>query len=240
MCAEVEKARPLFKVLMLHGYKQTQTLFYDRTGGLRKFLKNYAKLIYVEAPHIIPIEEELNKTSESLNDQVSTQCVEKQRAWYLKSNEWPNRDRAKDLEQTLVYLNSMFEKEGPIDAVCGFSQGATIACILASIATNDQLAEHERFKYIRFRFAIIAATNKGPEIEHQTFYSLEKKINMPTLHMIGSSDKIILLNSSLELTNYFVDPKVFIHDCGHCIPVNAETKVELASFFNCMYDKFST
>jgi hypothetical protein len=51
MTALVEKK---LRILFLHGYRQNQQTFYERTGGLRKFLKNRVEFIYCEAPHDVP------------------------------------------------------------------------------------------------------------------------------------------------------------------------------------------
>ncbi len=48
--------------------------------------------------------------------------------------------------------------------------------------------------------------------------------------MIGTRDEIISSEMALNLTNYFVDPKVHMHDGGHFIPVNAESKKSFIDF----------
>lgn len=39
---------------------------------------------------------------------------------------------------------------------------------------------------------------------------------------------------SQELTNYFSEPSIFIHELGHFIPVNAESKSAFVEFLNKM------
>jgi hypothetical protein len=87
--------RKLFRLLMLHGYRQNETYIYEKTGsifdnnyiscflkfvfaiicyykGLRKALKNYAELTYCQAPHNIP----------SLDDSTE---ITQDYGWWLKS-----------------------------------------------------------------------------------------------------------------------------------------------------------
>lgn len=64
----------LFRILMLHGYRQNEAYFHDKTGSLRKALKKYAELIYCQAPLNIP-ELEASQTEDKTEDF----------GWWLKS-----------------------------------------------------------------------------------------------------------------------------------------------------------
>ncbi len=66
--------KKLFRILMLHGYRQNEKYFYDKTGSVRKMLKKYAELVYCQAPHYIPPLDEGN-TTENNQDY----------GWWLKS-----------------------------------------------------------------------------------------------------------------------------------------------------------
>jgi hypothetical protein len=206
------------RILMLHGYKQNKELFYERTGSVRKMLKKYAEFFYCEAPHVIPGD------PQSLNEVV-------ERGWWLKSSDWPELNAINfdaDFETTLECLDSFMEKNGPFDGLFGFSQAGTLVSLLGR-------TEHlTKYKNIKFEFGIISATCKSSEEKHEIFYDLNKKVTMPTLHIIGKADKLVNLEKSLELTNYFVEPRVFLHELGHCIPWNAEAKQVYVQFFEDM------
>ena len=59
------------KILCLHGYKQYDMQFKNRTNSLRKALKNMVEFHYISAPHKIPFDVHLKQQKEleqKLND----------------------------------------------------------------------------------------------------------------------------------------------------------------------------
>ena len=42
------------RVLCIHGYRQNETSFRERTGALRKLLKRQVDFSFISAPHVIP------------------------------------------------------------------------------------------------------------------------------------------------------------------------------------------
>jgi pimeloyl-ACP methyl ester carboxylesterase len=225
MTALVEKK---LRILFLHGYRQNHQTFYERTGGLRKFLKNRVEFIYCEAPHDVPkqlIEVTENETLEEKSDNS-------QKGWWLKSSENPERNVQNDFEKTLNQINDVFSTN-KIDGVWGFSMGGIVASMLARICSeNRQNKDTFKYKSIDFDFVIIAAASKSPECYHEIFYDSNSKICMPSLHIIGKTDKLVPENRALELAEYFVDPVIFVHDQGHFIPCNADSKKVYTDFFN--------
>lgn len=55
--------------------------------------------------------------------------------------------------------------------------------------------------------------------------------------MIGKEDKVIPFDMASKLVDYFESPRVFHHEAGHLIPVNAESKSVLFEFLNEMAKK---
>lgn len=101
------------KILMLHGYRQNESTFRERTGGLRKSLKSYFEFVYCQSPHVIP--NPINET------QV-------ERGWWFSEinssyNALEKTSCALGFDESLNYLNQVFRTCGPIDAILGFSQG---------------------------------------------------------------------------------------------------------------------
>lgn len=219
----------LLRILMLHGYRQNELLFKDRTGGLRKHLKNYAEFVYCQAPLDVPKLESSEKTEETQDFEH-----QKEKGWFLKSCD---RERAKqnaDFNNTLDHLNDIFKLKGPFDGVWGFSQGATIAILCSFLHYNLDLSNR---KHINFKFAIIAATCKSFEPEHDIYYDLNKKFYVPSLHIIGKTDKLVPYEKSIELTEYFVGPKVYIHELGHFIPAKRDSSNVYLEFLKDMIER---
>jgi len=52
----------LLRILCLHGYRQNGNMFREKTGSLRKLLKKHvAEFVYIDAPHLIPIQDNMNE-----------------------------------------------------------------------------------------------------------------------------------------------------------------------------------
>lgn len=219
----MEIFRPL-RILMIHGYRQNENVFRDKTGGLRKNLKNLCELVYCEAFHDIPKEYRLNQSNEEEN-------LEK--CWFLKEPGC-NFNYQVDFEKSIQHLDEIFRDKGPFDGVWGFSQGATMAAILSKLLTD----EHKSYLIpnVKFKFVIIAATSKSIQKELDEFYDSNRKIQLPNLHIIGKNDKLVEFSKALELSEYFENPKIYMHDLGHLIP-NKKNDISIYSdFFNEMID----
>jgi len=89
--------------------------------------------------------------------------------------------------------------------------GGIVASMLARIcAENRQNKDKFKYKSIDFDFVIIAAASKSPECYHEIFYDSNSKIGMPSLHIIGKTDKLVPEDKALELAEYFIDPVIFV------------------------------
>ncbi|CAF0742990.1 unnamed protein product [Brachionus calyciflorus] len=218
----MEITKPL-RILMIHGYRQNEAVFKDKTGGLRKSLKNLAELIYCDAFHEIPKQFRLNQTTDEAKSSI--EIIEK--CWYLKE---PGSvfDYDKDFEMSIKHLNNVFREKGPFDGIWGFSQGSEMVAILANLMTKN--VKSALIPDINFKFAIISATCKSRPIQLDHFYDSTRKINIPTLHIIGKSDKLVDYNKSLELCEYFDSPKIYLHELGHFIPAKKDDILVYSEF----------
>ena len=195
------------KVLMLHGYRQNEKLFKDRTGSFRKILRNYVDFVYCEAPHAL-------QTSDT-----------NERGWWLKDTETP-LDFEAHFTHTLSFLNEVFETKGPFDGVFGFSQGGIISTILCNENNLSSLSS------IRFKFAVIVAAKVPSEARLCKYFDENVRIELPSLHIVGLADKLVDCESSVEMgRKYFDEARIFKHELGHCIPWNSQAKAEYVSFF---------
>jgi hypothetical protein len=206
-------------------------------------LKNQAEFIFCEAPHIIPKLAQTPDAQAHVQDQVeeknmSEMNIQEEKGWWFsESNKTYNAlDLTSDdtgFRETLDYINKVFEANQSIDGVFSFSQGACLTSILSRISFEND----EKYKFIRFKFAILVAGFKSGQTQHDLFYNLEKKVDLPTLHLIGTGDKVIPSEMALKLTEYFVNPRVHVHEAGHFIPVNADSKAVYVDFLNEMKNK---
>jgi hypothetical protein len=111
------------RLLMLHGYRQNEMAFRERSGGLRKALKNYvSEFVFCEAPHLIS-----NNNQEETTKEEEEKKESNERGWWFSSDSAYNAleltENDKGLNESLEYINQIFETKGPFDGILGFSQG---------------------------------------------------------------------------------------------------------------------
>lgn len=130
-------------------------------------------------------------------------------------------------------MNVPLKPQGPIDGVLAFSQGACLTAMLCRLLTDDSLGVYkQKYDAIKFRFAILVAGFKSGQTQHAKFFSKETKCFLPTMHVIGDTDKVIPCDLSTELLDCFENPSVFRHSGGHFVPVNADAKNSFVEFLN--------
>ncbi|RKP14638.1 serine hydrolase-domain-containing protein [Piptocephalis cylindrospora] len=109
----------LFRVLCLPGYTQNGMILRKKTGALRKTLKSVAELEYIDPPILMPVPEEgPEELKKKIGDQLLTED-EKPYAWFFRQAD----GSCKGLEEALDYLFALLDRQGPFDAIFGFSQG---------------------------------------------------------------------------------------------------------------------
>lgn len=65
--------------------------------------------------------------------------------------------------------------------------------------------------------------------EHDLLYL--NKIDIPSLHVSGTTDKVIPHDMHLLLEDAFVDPVTFHHEGGHHLPATVDEKPTYKKFF---------
>ncbi|EPB74032.1 PTB domain protein [Ancylostoma ceylanicum] len=116
------------RILCLHGYRQNDVLFREKTGSLRKQFKKYADFEFISAP-LVP-----NVDSEDRGD------VRGMGGSLEKTSQFSSRDVcsiATGFEQSVSSVRDYVRANGPFDGILGFSQGASMAHLLLAM---EQLA----------------------------------------------------------------------------------------------------
>lgn len=191
------------KVLCLHGFSQNENTFHHKCSFLRNTFKNKIEFVFVQAP---------NKISENAF------------AWwyYSKSNpsevNWEKIMISKldhiGLDDSIKYIQNIFDKHKYFDGVIGFSQGSAFLGLLC---------QQQKELKLDFRFAIFISGFKSHLLT-------EKIINIPSLHIIGEKDEIIIPSYSYDLIKSFNNPHIFVHTGKHVIPSNSKFKHVLIDF----------
>ncbi|XP_076820089.1 esterase OVCA2-like isoform X1 [Clavelina lepadiformis] len=198
----------LLKVLCLHGYRQTEKIFRDKTGALRKILKKYCQLVYITAPNVIPSAD---------NDEENS----KQTGWWFSTENklyvaQDVTDCCVGFKESLETVCQILKQDGPFDGIIAFSQGACLLSIICSLKEKGD----ERFQNLKF--AVFFAGFKSRQSQHKCYY--EVPITIPSLHVIGDTDQVIQKEMSDDLLDAFTNKTIVRHTGGHFIPTAAPQK----------------
>ncbi|NXE30235.1 OVCA2 Esterase, partial [Ardeotis kori] len=212
----MSEGRPL-RLLALHGYRQSERRFRQRTGALRKALRGRAELVAVSAPHPVPGGGEEDDDHED----------DPPRGWWFSG---PGTFEAGEaaaapagLEESLSAVAAALAEHGPFDGLLGFSQGAALAAMVCALRARGD----PRFPVA---FAILVAGFASRSPAHGHFY--RDPIALPTLHVVGDADAVIAASLSRELARRFVEPVVLTHPGGHFVPAAAPQKKAYLEFLD--------
>lgn len=185
------------RVLCLHGHTQSASSFSSKTGAIRKIFKN-ATFVYINAPF----------------------NFEQGKTWWTY-----NDSKLVGLETALkCVIDTLNESE--FDGLLGFSQGACLVALIASISNNSK--NHDLQLKRKIKFLIIACGFKSRDPEHEFFYT--SKIDIPSLHLFGKGDDLVSEERSRSLLQSFVNPIEFHFDGNHVFPTKAEARAVIKDF----------
>ena len=231
------------RILCLHGFRQTAKSFRGRTAAIRKRMKKLpVEFVYVDAPFAIKEYNQFEAAAKTKEDSQQLQQEEEasaKRSWLLAHENASNFEASWDQsllekqkdpgdsdstgwDMAFSYIKDQIQRLGPFDGILGFSQGAAITALYcATMDGKDALLQNLKFVMICSGYK----SKAHPEIfasvpEGTGKASSYKYINIPSLHVIGGSDKQISVERSEELADCF-DPStrsILRHDQGHIIP----------------------
>lgn len=193
------------KVLMVHGCVQNAEIFRSRTSHLRsKSLKlPGGKLDFVFAESVLPVHPGLTTPDGTETDG---------RSWFTPAELLQgetirpvNSHCYLEWQKPLDELREQVNCEGPLCGVVAFSQGGIPAAIL--------LSEHR--DQMKFGIFISCFMALDEEVCKQFRASEDDPIDVPTLHVLGTTDPLVAAHRSQALANIFKDPLVATHSGGH-------------------------
>ncbi|KAF9204085.1 Ovarian cancer-associated protein 2 [Haplosporangium sp. Z 27] len=157
------------RILCLHGYTQNAQSFSKKTSAFRKSLKGIADLVYITAPHVVPIPT-LETPEERENDNLENlETDEVPYGWWTSS---PEKPHYKGFDESLTGIREVLEKQGPFDGVMGFSQGASMASLLQLLLERPYLSPvMSGCRHDPLKFAIIVAGFEPRDSEKLQWYT---------------------------------------------------------------------
>ncbi|KAK9448144.1 serine hydrolase FSH [Limtongia smithiae] len=202
------------KILFLHGFTQSGTLFYKKTSALRKVLSKNGghTALYPTAPIKLSVpdsadpEERATLQGQGIDDDSY--------AWWTKDDD---RLEYEGIDKTWEFLTEYIRTEGPFVGVIGFSQGAALAAMLCTQITT-LVPEHGPLK-----FAVLYSGFRSPLPQHADMYTPPISTT-PTLHVLGSVDTVVSEERSIALWNACDSAArtMYRHPGGHFVPSSKE------------------
>jgi predicted esterase len=237
-------ARQPLKLLMLHGYTQSGSLFHAKSRALTKHIQKAFPLhevtaIYPTGPlRLRP--SEIPGFEPSSEGQPDTDEIEAY-GWWRRSNT-ANPPLYTGIEEGFAAVAETLKKDGPFDGVIGFSQGAAMAGMVAALLEGrKETFEHfatvsedgasgmaipapfgdADFQHPPLKFALCYSGFRAPGARYRAFY--EPAIATPVLHVLGSLDAVVEESKSRALIEACSgepekDGSVVWHPGGHFLP----------------------
>lgn len=156
---------------------------------------------------------------------------------------WFRRDEATGayrlFDEGVAAVAAAMRAAGGVDAVCGFSQGAAVAALVAAAleparAVPDgpdgdwarRLRDANAGRPLRFAVSYSGFAAAADRLR----FCFEPAIATPTLHYIGSLDTVVDEARSRALVDRCHAPIVVVHPGGHHVPVAKQWAMALAAF----------
>ncbi|XP_043267809.1 esterase OVCA2 [Venturia canescens] len=201
----MSSTKPKLRVMAIHGYRQTDSVFSAKLGSLRKSFKQKIDFHFVRAPHLVPPLDSNNEPKESGTEDAG---------WWFNTEDHVFKaiepsNICVGFEDSLAEIEKAFQESGPFDGIIGFSQGGAFAAILCAMQQKKLLS-------IKFNFAILISGFKSLCKPHEIYY--DEKLHLRTLHVYGETDKVIPTVMAKELADLFDNKTVVTHEGGHYIP----------------------
>lgn len=201
------------KILFLHGFTQSGSLFAKKASGLRKQLKKAGfETVFLDAPVKLQPSDLLHPISEDSQQ-------EEMLAWWSHNESNPKFYK---LDDAIDAVKTCVAKDGPFVGLVGFSQGSGLVGVLASRWKELIDAEHP------LKFAVLYSGFKLVPEEYQKFYSAP--IDVPSLHIFGSLDSVVAEERSEALADSFVNANILRHPGGHYVPNTKSQVAQVVAF----------
>ncbi|KAI0070566.1 FSH1-domain-containing protein [Panus rudis PR-1116 ss-1] len=216
-------AKNVKKVLMLHGFAQSGTIFSKRMGAVRKACGKDIDLVFLDAPHVltpVDIAETFNSPQElGAAEDTNAEPALQPRGWWKFD---PERKRTDGLEESLIFLRDILRKDH-YEGVFGFSQGAAMAAILAALLERPHVLPeflvdgNPPHPPLTFCVAVAGFRPRSPLCDKIFLPSY----STPTLHVLGRTDVIVVEERSKTLLDVSENKRIEYHDGGHFVPSKA-------------------
>jgi len=207
------------QILCLHGYRQSGPAFRSKLGSFRKMTGKLADFTFITAPNQI--------------------CEDEYGWWFSDADRTYEAHQVTDceagLKETLELISETCRTKGPFHGLMAFSQGAALG------GTISVLQELGRLDFTFQFYIMVAGFISRTRAHKQLFQTLKETkggMEAPSLHVFGSTDKVIECSMSEELVQFYNNPDIIRHEGGHFVPTSPHTKHHWTEFLKKMQNNF--
>lgn len=228
------------KILFLHGYTQSASLFYAKTSALRKkLIKLGYRCVYLNGPYVLtpadlPTTDSLSKFGSATTDTDDVTY----RAWWVKKDK---TNDAINLDESIATIKNYIqkgeiiadndlkveeeteeEKKLPIVGILGFSQGAAFGGVVAH--KFHELFETDPLKFVVLYSGFKLDTSKkaGNDKYDEYYPQTEEEVKsggFKYLHVLGELDTVVAEDRGYSLYEHTKSSSdILKHPGGHFVP----------------------
>lgn len=190
------------RVLGLHSFRTNRLILEKQlrlSGWLQRLERENVTFTFLDAPHEAsgPIPEDVKAfgDQETYREWWNADQDPATKAWHYHGS-----------DQSLAYLESVWDEQGPFDAILGFSQGAAMTALFSGMLKSKGKVLPK---------CIICIS--GIKVRDSRFEGWYAGIGrLPSFHLYGSHDPVKIYTNGL--IRCFEDPVVVQHERGHVVP----------------------
>ncbi|KAJ1812642.1 hypothetical protein LPJ75_003553 [Coemansia sp. RSA 2598] len=204
------------KILCLHGFAESAEIFKIRSRRIRELIGDHAELVYLDGPI------DIGSLRFSMQDEGQQPAGEFTNLGWWWWKQTGKKTELRGIGKTMELLATVLEEQGPFDGIMGFSQGASLAILLAQLlhTKQDCLRFPREVSHPPVKFLVLAGAFGVEPEEYQGIY--ENRLDTPSLHMMGEYDTVIDIERSRRMAAVFESPVCFEFSGGHFIPQTTE------------------
>ena len=190
------------RVLGLHSFRTNATILEKQlrlAGWYQRLERENVSFTFVDAPHLAsgPIPEDVKVFGSG----------QAHREWWNANQDPTTKDWHYDgCDESLAYLESVWDERGPFDVILGFSQGAAITALFSGVLKSKRKVMPKCIVCI-----------SGIKVRDSRFDDVYEGIaQLPSFHLYGSHDPVKIFTN--RLIRSFDSPVVIQHERGHVVP----------------------
>eukprot|EP00443_Scrippsiella_acuminata_P072123 CAMPEP_0115449414 /NCGR_PEP_ID=MMETSP0271-20121206/41000_1 /TAXON_ID=71861 /ORGANISM="Scrippsiella trochoidea, Strain CCMP3099" /LENGTH=224 /DNA_ID=CAMNT_0002875577 /DNA_START=33 /DNA_END=704 /DNA_ORIENTATION=- len=208
------------RLLCLHSFRTSGPILKDQMFQFSNFGEKLEHagydLEFLNAPY------QCNEEDEKKVYAVVKQAFTRHKKYYEWYNASDDKTEYRRLDETIAYLERMLEQKGPFDGLVGFSQGGSLAHLMAYLqATGQAFTRHPPFKFI-----VILSSRRSRATIHQPLWQAPPPKNLPkAIVFYGGKDKACPVEDAKKLIETLPGAEeVYLPESDHRVPTLPEAE----------------